>query len=99
MSHPARGPRMGIDGQANAAGCRLELQGLEANAKESSRMSHPARGPRMGMSGDSRQTLRTAWCLGHPSDSDARWTDGQANAAGCRLDRTVVSGIPEEAAP
>ena len=49
MSHPARGPRSGIDGQANAAGGRPTEVWSEQRFSEAERMSHPARGPRSGI--------------------------------------------------
>ncbi|MFP5403077.1 MAG: hypothetical protein ACLGG2_00120 [Gammaproteobacteria bacterium] len=51
MSHPARGPRSGIDGKANAAGGRYDEAGLIAGVREAERMSHPARDPRSGIGG------------------------------------------------
>ncbi|MDP3123656.1 MAG: hypothetical protein Q8M46_03555, partial [Thiobacillus sp.] len=49
--HPARGPRSGIDGQANAAGGRCEVVCIGVNPSEAERMSHPARAPRSGIDG------------------------------------------------
>jgi hypothetical protein len=49
MSHPARGPRSGIDGQANAAGGRPTEVWNEQRFSEAERMSHPARGPLSGI--------------------------------------------------
>jgi hypothetical protein len=51
MSHPARDPRSGIDGQANAAGGRYEAAGAGEDHCEAERMSHPARDPRSGIDG------------------------------------------------
>jgi len=49
MSHPARDPRSGIDGQANAAGGRRVVAWSEDGFSEAERMSHPARDPRSGI--------------------------------------------------
>jgi hypothetical protein len=46
MSHPARDPRSGIDGKANAAGGRHPDGDLTDAPAEAERMSHPARDPR-----------------------------------------------------
>jgi hypothetical protein len=51
MSHPARDPRSGIDGQANAAGGRYEAACAGDERCEAERMSHPARDPRSGIDG------------------------------------------------
>ena len=51
MSHPARAPRSGIDGQANAAGGRYDEICLGETWGEAERMSHPARAPRSGIDG------------------------------------------------
>jgi len=49
MSHPARDPRSGIDGQASAAGGRRGVAWSEDGFSEAERMSHPARDPRSGI--------------------------------------------------
>jgi len=49
MSHPARGPRSGIDGQASAAGGRRAVAWNADEFSEAERMSHPARDPRSGI--------------------------------------------------
>ncbi len=49
MSHPARDPRSGIDGQANAAGGRRAVVWTADGLSEAERMSHPARDPRSGI--------------------------------------------------
>jgi hypothetical protein len=54
MSHPARAPRSGIDGQTNAAQGRYDEPGLTERANEAERMSHPARAPRSGIDNPSR---------------------------------------------
>ena len=52
MSHPARDPRSGIDGQANAAEAdMLDRLPLSQTCPEAERMSHPARDPRSGIDG------------------------------------------------
>ncbi|MEW6590839.1 MAG: hypothetical protein AB1418_07360 [Pseudomonadota bacterium] len=51
MSHPARDPRSGIDGKANAAGGRYDEAGFIAGVREAERLSHPARDPRSGIGG------------------------------------------------
>ena len=57
MSHPARAPRSGIDGQTNAAQGRKGEAGFGANRIEAERMSHPARAPRSGIDGRTRAAL------------------------------------------
>ena len=49
MSHPARGPRSGIDGQTNVAQGRNGKGRSGSACNEAERMSHPARGPRSGL--------------------------------------------------
>jgi len=49
MSHPARAPRSGIDGQTNAAQGRYDELVFPAMDNEAERMSHPARAPRSGI--------------------------------------------------
>lgn len=52
MSHPARGPILGIDGKAIAATGRSSAACIQTLAAEASRMSHPARRPTtMGIDG------------------------------------------------
>ncbi len=51
MSHPARDPRSGIDGQANAAGGRRAVAWSEDGFSEADRMSHPAGDPQSGLEG------------------------------------------------
>ena len=51
MSHPARAPRSGIDGQTNAAQGRYDELAFPATDNEAERMSHPARAPRSGIDG------------------------------------------------
>jgi len=46
MSHPARAPRSGIDGQTNAAQGRNGKGRSGSTCNEAERMSHPARAPR-----------------------------------------------------
>ena len=54
MSHPARGPRSGIDGQTNDARGRHGERAIPGGSDEAERMSHPARGPRSGIDIPSR---------------------------------------------
>ena len=49
MSHPARAPRSGIDGQTNDARGRYGERAIPAASDEAERMSHPARAPRSGI--------------------------------------------------
>ena len=49
MSHPARDPGSGIDGQANAAGGRRAVAWNADELTEAECMSHPARDPRSGI--------------------------------------------------
>ena len=51
MSHPARAPQSGIDGQANAAGGRRAVASNQREGAEAERMSHPARAPQSGIDG------------------------------------------------
>jgi len=49
MSHPARAPRSGIDGQTNAAQGRNAKGRSGSTCNEAERMSHPAGAPRSGL--------------------------------------------------
>jgi hypothetical protein len=51
MSYPARDPRSGIDGKANAAGHRQDARRSGTNDAEGGGMSYPARDPRSGIDG------------------------------------------------
>ena len=51
MSHPARDPRSGIDGKANAAEADALTICHVTAPPEAERMSHPARDPRSGIDG------------------------------------------------
>jgi hypothetical protein len=71
MSHPARAPRSGIDGKANAASSRCGVGCLGVDAGEAAGMSHPARAPRSGIdgkanaaSGRSEEARLSGWVVG-----------------------------------
>jgi len=51
MSHPARAPRSGIDGNVNAASGQCGEGCVGVDVVEAAGMSHPARAPRSGIDG------------------------------------------------